>query len=112
MSGSGLKVNIEKTELVVFHRFETGQGEIKIGNITITSKPTMSVLGVIFNNRLTWDNQIYKAILKSRSMLQAMKMVKKYFMSDKLLKLLTSNVLKAILCITSLAHTKLERKNV
>jgi hypothetical protein len=92
MSGSGLKVNIGKTELVVFHRFESGQGEIKVGNITIRSKPTMSVLGVIFDNRLTWDNHIDKAILKSRSTLQAMKMVKKYFTCDELLKLITSNV--------------------
>jgi hypothetical protein len=96
MSGSGLKVNIGKTELVVFHRFESGQGEIKIRNITIKSKPTMSVLGVIFHNRLTWDSQIDKAILKSRSTLQAMKTVKKYFTQDELLKLLTSNVLSKL----------------
>jgi hypothetical protein len=72
MSGSALKVNIGKTKLVVFHRFESGQGEIKILNITIKSKPTMSKLGVIFNNRLTWDSHIYKASQKSRSTLQAM----------------------------------------
>ena len=67
-----------------------------MGNITIKSKPTMSVLGVIFDNRLTWDSQIDKAILKSRSTLQAMKTVKKYFSNDELLKLLTSNVLSKL----------------
>ena len=56
----------------------------------------MLVLGVIFDNRLTWDNQIDKAILKSRSTLQAMKTVKNYFTSDELLKLLTSNVLSKL----------------
>jgi hypothetical protein len=31
MSGSGLKVNLKKTEMVIFHRMDTSKGSITVG---------------------------------------------------------------------------------
>lgn len=41
MSGSGLKVNIEKTELVIFHRHYTSKAVIKINDMEVKSKQSM-----------------------------------------------------------------------
>jgi hypothetical protein len=58
----------------------------------VKSKQSMSVLGVIFDNRMTWETHIDRAILKSRSTLQAMRSIKKYFTCEEILKLLTLKV--------------------
>ena len=92
MSGSGLKVNIEKTEMVVFHRYDTSQSEIRIGNVVVKSKQSMNVLGIQFDNRLTWKEQIDNAIVKSRRSIHALKTLRKYFTDSEMLKLVTSNV--------------------
>lgn len=92
MSGSGLKVNVSKTEMVVFHRHETGQGEIKIGEVTVKSKQSMNVLGIQFDNRLTWETHVEMAIKKSRSSLHAMRSLRKYFTNEEMVKLITANV--------------------
>ncbi len=63
MSGSGLRVNIEKTEIVVFHRHDTSKAVIKINDIEVKSKQSMCVLGVHFDNRLTWDIHVDTAIM-------------------------------------------------
>ena len=90
MSGSGLKVNLEKTEMVIFHRMDTSSGVLKIGNIQITSSGEMNVLGIVFDNRLQWDRQVDKAIRETRKTAQALKTVKRYFSTEELLKLCTA----------------------
>ena len=92
MSGSGLKVNVEKTEMVVFHRYETGRSEIRVANTVIKSKPTMKVLGIQFDSRLSWDNQVDSAILNSRKSLHALRSVRTFFTDNEMIKLVTSNV--------------------
>ena len=92
MSGSGLKVNVEKTELVVFHRIDTGRGQIKIGSVTIESQQSMNVLGIRFDSRLAWDLQVDSAILKSRKKLHAMRRLRKFFTEKEMIGLLTANV--------------------
>jgi len=37
MSGSGLKVNLKKTEMVIFHRMDTSKGSITVGGNKISS---------------------------------------------------------------------------
>ena len=92
MSGSGLKVNVEKTEMVVFHRYETGRSEIRVGNTVITSKSTMKVLGIHFDSRMSWDIQVDNAILNSRKSLHALRLVRTFFTDKEMIKLVTANV--------------------
>jgi len=92
MSGSGLKVNIEKTELVIFHRHDTSKAVIKINDVEVKSKQSMCVLGVHFDNRLTWDIHVDTAIMKSRKSLHALKTLRCYFTEIEMIKLITSNV--------------------
>ena len=92
MSGSGLKVNINKTEMVVFHRNGTGQSEIRIGDVVVKSKQSMNVLGIQFDSRLNWEEQVDNAIMKSRRSAHALKTLRKYFTDSEMIKLVTSNV--------------------
>jgi exonuclease III len=92
MSGSGLKVNIEKTEIVVFHRHDTSKAVIKINDIEVKSKHSMCVLGVHFDNRLTWEIHVDAAIMKSRKSLHALKTLRCYFTEIEMIKLITANV--------------------
>ena len=66
MSGSGLKVNLVKTEMVIFHSLNTSTGVLGIRNIQITSSSEMNVWGIVFDNHLQWDRQVDKAICETR----------------------------------------------
>ena len=65
LTGSGLKVNEQKTELCLFYRKDTPQIEIIINNSTIKSETVMNVLGVLFDSKLTWSNHVSKQINKA-----------------------------------------------
>jgi len=90
MSGLGLKVNINKTELVIFHWYETGRSEIRVGKMVVSSKHLMNVLGIQFDSRLTWQDQVNKSILKSRGSLHALRTLQKYFNEYDTSKLITT----------------------
>jgi len=90
MSGSGLRVNLKKTEVVIFHRMGTSKGSVTVGGTVITSTSKMNVLGIIFDNHLQWDRQIDKTIPEMRRAVQALRTVRRYFSKDELLKLCTS----------------------
>ena len=68
---SGLKVNVIKTELCIFHRMDTSKGALTVENMRVESSHQLSCLGVIMDNRLLWDKQVDKAITESRKALQA-----------------------------------------
>ena len=92
MADSGLKVNLEKTEVCIFHRMDSSQATLKLGNVDVESQHQIRVLGVIMDNRLSWDQQINKVITDSRKSLQAVKLVRKYFNTEESIKLVTSLV--------------------
>jgi hypothetical protein len=52
LASLGLKVNLEKTELTIFHRHDTSSANIKVKDIVVNSSSTLKVLGVVFDNRL------------------------------------------------------------
>lgn len=90
LSGSGLKVNLEKTELTIFHRSDTSTSEIKVKGIAVKSSPALKVLGILFDNRLQWDKQIDKVIKETRRSLQGLKIIKRHFTETEVLTLVTS----------------------
>ena len=88
---SGLKVNESKTEICLFHRLDSNPISISVCGTLITSKPSMNVLGVIFDSKLQWSPHVAQAITKARKALHAIKLIKKYFNLSELKTLLTSN---------------------
>ena len=61
---SGLKVNEDKTELCLFHRNDTRMITLQINNTNIRSTPQINVLGVTFDSKMQWNEQVSKTIKK------------------------------------------------
>ena len=57
---SGLKVNDSKTELCLFHRKDQPPVSININNskTILASKDHIIVLGIIFDGKMQWYNQV------------------------------------------------------
>jgi hypothetical protein len=98
---SGLKVNVNKTELCIFHRMDTSKGSIKVGSATVESSHQLNCLGIVMDNRLVWDRQVDKAITESRKALQAVRLVRKFFNRLDAFVFIRQNVYKCGLNIVS-----------
>ena len=88
---SGLVVNKDKTEVCLFYKNDCAPVDIKINNVTITSKKYINILGVVFDSKLQWTNHVAKAINKSNRSLNALRLIRKYFNTQELTSLVTSN---------------------
>ena len=64
---------------------------LKIEGVTVTTKKTINVLGVIFDTKLQWSDHVNHAIKRANSALNAIRLIKKYLKKDQILGLLTSN---------------------
>ena len=88
---SGMKVNESKTELCLFHRGDSGPITVNINGNEVTSKKTINILGVIFDSKLQWSDQVAHSIKRSMNALNAIRLIRRFFKRDELLNLLTSN---------------------
>ena len=52
----------------------------------------MNVLGVIFDSRLNWNEQIARTVNKTNSAIHCISQIKYYFTPVELLQIITSNV--------------------
>ena len=89
---SGLKVNDEKTEICLFHRQFQGSVTVEVNGINIKSKPNMNVLGVLFDSKLNWNDQVANIVKKTNSALHCIRQIKFYFSPPELIQIITSNV--------------------
>ena len=69
LKDSGLKINETKTELCLFHRNDHEPITITVNNILLTSKHSINVLGVQFDSKLSWSNQVNTSINKAKKSL-------------------------------------------
>ena len=88
---SGLSVNKSKTEICTFHKKEVKVFTIIIDGTAISTQNEMNVLGVMFDTRMQWDKQVSGAITKANKALNAIRLIRRYFNTNELLQLLTSN---------------------
>ena len=91
LKDSGLKVNESKTEMCLFHRSDTKIINLNLNNVNLKSTPQIKVLGVIFDSKLQWTEQVANAVKKSTKNLHAIKIIKKYFNPIELKTFITAN---------------------
>ena len=89
---SGLKVNEDKTEICLFHRHHQAICSVTLNGVTLHSKTSMNVLGVLFDSRLNWADHISNVIRKTNRAMYCIKQIKFYFTPSELNQLITSNV--------------------
>jgi hypothetical protein len=88
---SGLKVNESKTEMCLFHRSYPRIINLAINNINITSTPQINVLGITFDSKMQWSEQVANTIKKANKSLIAIKLISRYFHTHEITNLITSN---------------------
>ena len=86
-----MKVNDAKTCLCLFYNKDTSPIEIRLNNILIKSTKKINVLGVLFDQKLQWSDQVAHTVLKSNKALNAIKLIRKFFTTKDLLQIITSN---------------------
>ena len=91
LKDSGLKVNESKTEVCLFHQNDCQPISFFINDSKVTSSSTMNVLGITFDSKLQWSNQVNNCIRKSLRALHAIRLIKSHFTTDELKQLITSN---------------------
>ena len=83
-------MNEEKTELCIFHRSGSYKKEIKIGESLVVSKKTINILGIKFDENLKWTAHVENAIRESNQVLNAIRIIKKFFTLKERIDLVTS----------------------
>ena len=84
-------VNESKTELCLFYKKDLTPVTLKINNSIVRSKKVINVLGVLFDSKMTWAPQVEQTITKANKVLNAKRLIRKYFSSRELLQIITSN---------------------
>ena len=91
LKDSGLVVNEEKTEMCLFYKTDHAPVELTLNGKIVKSKKTINVLGVIFDSKMQWSNQISQAVNNSKKALHGIKLIKKYLTKNETKMMLTSN---------------------
>ena len=91
MKDSGLRINESKTEACVFSRADTATITISVNNTNVRTKTEMNVLGILFDSKLKWGPQVQRALQKADKALNALRLIRRYFVQEELIQLITSN---------------------
>ena len=91
LKDSGLKVNEQKTEMVLFYKKDCLPITITLNQIIIRSIDCMNVLGVKFDSKLQWSRHVSHTITRANGALNAIRLIRRYFTSKELLTLVTAN---------------------
>ena len=91
LKNSGLVVNEEKTEICLLYKRDHLNVELTINEKRVKTKKSINVLGVQFDSRMQWSDQVAQAINKSKRALHGIKLIKKYLTKKETKMLLTFN---------------------
>jgi hypothetical protein len=81
---SGLCVNKNKTEVCVFFRNNSRAHEVVLGSEKVSVLKNMKILGLIFDSKLNWYRQTVTAIEKTNKAKQALRIISRYFLLQKM----------------------------
>jgi len=84
----GMVTNLTKTEAVVFGK-ESTQANFSIDGESFSTGETMKILGVTFDDKLTFSQHVQKVIQKSKCLNSAMKLIRQKLTLDQFLRVLT-----------------------
>ena len=88
----GMVVNKEKTEVVVF----TPRGQViedfNIDGQTVTSKTCTKILGITFDNNLTWRPHVQEVCRRVRNKIAVIKHIRPFFNTKQFLSITTAQV--------------------
>jgi glycine cleavage system regulatory protein len=62
---------------------------IWLGDAEIASKMSVNVIGAIYKSKLNWCEQVSSAVMKANISFNTIELIRKYFSTTKLLRLVT-----------------------
>jgi hypothetical protein len=96
LTSSGMKINENKTEFVIFGENARSDESLSINNVEVKPKTEMKVLGLTFDKGLRWNSQMENAIKSSRKSSHGLKYLKRYFTEDELVTVVKSQIYSLI----------------
>ena len=90
LTESGLCINTGKTEICVFSKKHCAIDAINLSGHSIPVKKQMKVLGIVFDQKLTWYPQVEKAVQSANKAKQGLSLIARYFTPEEMIKLATS----------------------
>jgi len=90
LRSTGMIANDRKTEIMILHKTDKIRKKFKINGHEIESLSTIKILGLHFNQNLTWSDHVIKNINNCQRTLHGLKIIRKYFSFDKFVTILTS----------------------
>jgi len=105
LKGRGMVTNVSKTEIVMFGHED--RMTLTIGDDNIESGNSMKVLGVQFDSRMKWSNQIDQALIKGRRLCSGLKFIRQKLTRYQFLKVMTCQFYSSVYygCETWLNNT-------
>ena len=91
-----MEFNEAKTDLCLFCRYDTPPLVININGKFVISKKIINVLGVTFDSKLQWGDQVATACNKATKSINAIRLIKRFFTKTELLQLVTANVFSVL----------------
>jgi len=85
-----MKVNVEKSEVVIFTKKALDVREVRLGEEVLQPKKFMKVLGIYFDEKMTWEKNIRLLIAKCSSKLTVLRKIRRKFTKDQFKKIITS----------------------
>ena len=104
LTKSGMVVNEAKTDLCLFCRYDTPPLVININGEFIISKKVINILGVTFDSKLQWGDQVASTCNKATKAINAIRLIKRFFTKLELLQLITANVLSVLYYNSEIWH--------
>jgi len=89
LTNSGMKVNADKTEMIVFSKAKV-KAQITVNGKTIKSKESIKILGVQFDSKLEWSKHIEGMSRSLKSVSYGISKLRNYFTQPELLGLVTT----------------------
>lgn len=91
---SGMIINEQKTEYVIFKRpsIKYKTLKIKVGNTLVANSTELKVVGVIFDEHLSWSKHIDSQINKNKALNYMLRHLNKFFTQSEMLKIVSALV--------------------
>jgi len=86
----GMVTNISKTEAIFFNPHESKKMEIQLEGETFKTNGEIKVLGVIFDEKMSWSSEINKAVVKSKELNSCLKLLRNKLNGPQFLKVMTT----------------------
>ncbi len=87
---NGMVCNRDKTEVMLMNSQEDEDVKIRVGDVLVRSSKSMKVLGLTFDHKLDWTQQVHQTIMKTNRLYHGLWHIKKFLNPTQLRSAVTA----------------------